>query len=175
MINRKEKYITDEDGQQYVLKYEDKRICGISTGLIGEEVYYPLSEMETSELILKTTILGFLGVHKFKLGQIMQGILYLITCGGAGLLPMLDIVSMVTGNYYYIRNDYSNEGLRVSEQIYLKGSEKKLLGLIMAIISGIIGFVIANTLYLTFLKGIVEIIGSVISAANPNAFSEIMK
>ncbi|WP_044932417.1 TM2 domain-containing protein [Butyrivibrio sp. AC2005] len=175
MINKKEKYITDEDGQQYVLKYEDKRICGISTGLIGEEVYYPVSEIDTSELILKTTILGFLGVHKFLLGQIMQGLAYIMTCGGAGLLPMLDILSMVTGNYYYIRNDYSNDGLRISEQRYLKGSEKKLPGLIMAIISGIIGFVIANTLYLTFLKGIVEIIGNIVSVADPHVFSVISK
>ncbi len=175
MINRKEKYITDEDGQQYVLKYEDKRICGISTGLIGEKVYYRVSGIDTSELILKTTILGFLGVHKFQLGQIMQGLTYILTCGGAGLLPMLDILSMVTGNYYYMRNDYLNEGLRISEQIYLKESEKKLPGLIMAIISGIIGFVLANTLYLTLLKGIIEIIGNIVSVADPNMFSVILK
>ena len=42
---------------------------------------------------------GWFGLHKFLEGSLLQGMGYLLTCGCFGVFYLLDLISMVCGNY----------------------------------------------------------------------------
>lgn len=47
--------------------------------------------------LLLSIFLGSLGVDRFYLGSIGLGILKLVTCGGAGVWALIDIILIATG------------------------------------------------------------------------------
>jgi len=48
--------------------------------------------------LILAIILGALGIHRFYLGYVGLGILYLLTAGGCGILALIDIILIATGN-----------------------------------------------------------------------------
>ena len=151
---------TDDEGNTFVRKYKEKRVLGISTGLVGEKEWYQVSEIDEKIYALKTAILGFTGFHKFIVGEIIEGILYALTCGGAGLLPMLDVLSIICGDYRYKRNEYE-DGIRSSNIIYLKKLKDVKMAALCMLLSAAIGFLMTRTLYMFMLERISEVLGMV--------------
>lgn len=43
--------------------------------------------------------LGYLGIHRFYTGNVVTGILQILTGGGCGLWVLLDIILLLTGLY----------------------------------------------------------------------------
>lgn len=59
--------------------------------------------------LLLSIFLGNLGVHRFYVGKIGTGILQLLTFGGCGIWTLIDIITIVMGNFKdkdenYIKN-----------------------------------------------------------------------
>ena len=50
-------------------------------------------------LFLLTFFVGVLGVHRFYVGKIGTGVLMLITLGGLGVLFLVDLLLVVTGQF----------------------------------------------------------------------------
>jgi TM2 domain-containing membrane protein YozV len=49
--------------------------------------------------LLLAVFAGGFGVHRFYTGHTLIGVLQLVTCGGAGIWALLDIVFILTGKY----------------------------------------------------------------------------
>lgn len=49
--------------------------------------------------LLLCVLLGYLGIHRFYTGNILIGILQLLTLGGCGIWTLIDLVLILTENY----------------------------------------------------------------------------
>jgi TM2 domain-containing membrane protein YozV len=59
-----------------------------------------------------TFFLGVLGVHRFYLGQTGLGILYLLTLGFCGVLPILDFLIILLSSNESFDNKYNKQRIQ---------------------------------------------------------------
>ena len=59
----------------------------------------PVSGNEKTVAIILLILVGALGIHKFYLGQIGPGILYLFTGGLCGIGLIIDLIKLLTDTY----------------------------------------------------------------------------
>ncbi|MCU0443331.1 MAG: TM2 domain-containing protein [Microscillaceae bacterium] len=52
-------------------------------------------------------LVGGLGVHRFYLGYVWQGIVQLLTLGGCGIWTLIDLIRIITGNLKPKGGEYS--------------------------------------------------------------------
>jgi len=57
-----------------------------------------MSDKRILPVFLLFFFLAWLGVHRFYVGKIGTGILYIITLGGLGIWWIIDLILIVTGN-----------------------------------------------------------------------------
>ena len=67
------------------------------------------SQKDWLTTLLLSLFLGSLGIHRFYVGKTGTGILQLITVGGCGIWTLIDIITIVMGNFKdkdgnYIKN-----------------------------------------------------------------------
>lgn len=69
----------------------------------GQQTWFPASQVpglfssrEWMTTLLLSIFVGSLGVDRFYLGQTLLGVLKLVTCGGAGIWSLIDIILVVT-------------------------------------------------------------------------------
>ena len=43
-------------------------------------------------------LVGYLGIHRFMIGDTTNGILMLLTLGGCGIWTLIDLISILSGN-----------------------------------------------------------------------------
>ena len=161
----------DADGTVYVKKYVSKRIGDVDTGLIaGEAQWIPVADIDTDKLILKAAFGGFFGLHKFAMGNILQGVIYFLTAGCCGVLPFFDILSFLTGSAVYKVADYNDgDKLTKEETSYIIPKPKhKGLAIICAFISLAIGYLMMKYVYIN----IAQIVISLLSSGVQNMSSE---
>ena len=58
-----------------------------------------MSNKRILPLFLLFFFLAWLGVHRFYVGKVGTGILYIITLGGLGIWWIIDLILIVTGNF----------------------------------------------------------------------------
>ncbi len=49
--------------------------------------------------LLLLIFLGYLGIHRFYVGKVGTGILFIITCGGLGIWWLIDLILLLTGSF----------------------------------------------------------------------------
>ncbi|HVG41378.1 MAG TPA: TM2 domain-containing protein, partial [Chitinophagaceae bacterium] len=58
--------------------------------------------------LILVLLVGVLGVHRFYLGYIWQGVLQLITFGGLGIWALVDLIRIVTGDLKPKNGEYTD-------------------------------------------------------------------
>ena len=58
-----------------------------------------MSDKRILPLFLLFFFLAWLGVHRFYVGKIGTGILFILTFGGLGIWWIIDLIFIVTGNF----------------------------------------------------------------------------
>lgn len=97
---------TDENGITY-----RKHYASVGNGIMSyafSEVWYPVADDDPVRFFFIVLFGGVFGLHKFKTKEYLQGIFYLLTCGGFGIFYISDIISIVTGNYYVRQINYED-------------------------------------------------------------------
>jgi hypothetical protein len=97
-------YIQFEAGVSNIIKFIENALLSLSStnnktnrkSASGLTKYLMLNASTSDKIKL---IPALFGVHKFKEGKIVIGILYLITFGGYGVLWYLDSIKMLNGEY----------------------------------------------------------------------------
>lgn len=97
------KSYVDEDGVTY-----EKHYVSSYFGLKHTETWCPVADDNPNTFFLLTLFGGFIGLHKFKTGQIMQGLFYALTFGGFGIFYISDLLSIITGTYYLKQTTYTD-------------------------------------------------------------------
>ncbi len=154
----------DSNGKQWVQKYEDllEEKIHIPTGFIGKEKWFPVSEIDPDSFFIRTALGGFLGYHKFSTGNILSGIIYMMTCGFAGIFTFLDMLQLSSGNFYYYVNEYEDSDgklKQISHKEYIgKSSYSPFIRIAVCFISLLAGYFIFKYLYLNVYKAVTDIL-----------------
>lgn len=155
--NGKQKVV---DGTTYVYKDTDlslgKDKFSINTGLMAGKSWYPVSEEDPDKILMLTTFGGCFGVHKFYEGRFLEGLLYIFTCGCAGVLPAIDVFLQLAGNGSYYVDEYSGK-MRYRQKYFIKRPANMLFGVAGMFIAFGIGLVLINTVYACALNGIMHL------------------
>ncbi len=158
-----EKYRVDEYGQEWVLKDASIKLNWIDTGLVGGRKWFRISDEDETTMFWVTSILGPLGIHKIMKGNIAACIFYLITCGGFGVLTILDVLQFLTGSAGYETIEYyeDDNGVchRQKERVFFKELENKWIVLIGLCCAVLVTFVLAQLAYRPIMMGMAERLG----------------
>ena len=166
LFRKKERCRVDEEGKEWVLKYQEKRILGIDTGLFGKEQWFPVSDVNTDRLVVKASLLGFLGAHRFSLGEMKEGMFYLLTCGCAGILPALDILSYLLGRGSH---EILGEDGEKKRRAYLRKPEGKAVPILGMGVTVLISFLCMRFLY----PMLFSLVGTVLSEVTGSFAGEV--
>lgn len=161
-------YRIDEEGQEWILKDSSVHIKGIDTGFIGEKKWFRLSDRDPEKMFLITILGGFIGLHKIAVGNIASFLVYLLTCGGFGMLTALDVLQFLTGSAGYTQVDYTEDEngdlSREKSKFFYKPLKHKWLAVAGACLSLIITLIAARYIYMPVMGGIMNVLAG--SAAN---------
>lgn len=153
---------TDTDGIEYILKDSDLMIGKINTGLVGKKKWFRVSELHTPSVLYTAVFGGCLGLHKLMTMEYTQGMLYALTGGFGGLLPALDVLGMVLGNYHYYEvTYYENERgnlIREKEAVYLKRYQGLWRGVICITVALLVGLLYTRFIYSNLLELLITIL-----------------
>lgn len=134
-------YKTDSCGQEWILKDTTIKVKGFDTGLIGGKSWFKVSDRDERGMLWITSLFGAFGIHKLITGNITAFAGYLLTCGGFGVLTVLDVLAFLTGSagYYEVTYREDEEGtlIRDKRRVFYRKLEQKWivpLGIICAFV-----------------------------------------
>lgn len=65
----------------------------------GNRMASPVSSKNYVATLLLAILLGFMGIHRFYVGKVGTGIMYLLTVGWFGIGWIVDIFTVAFGNF----------------------------------------------------------------------------
>ncbi len=162
----------DSDGNKYV-----KRAVKAAFGSYAvKDEWYPVATDDPSSFFIMAVLGGWFGLHKFKSRDYLQGLFYLLTCGGFGIFYIFDILQMVTGSYFVVQKNVELDDNAISERyakrrVYLDKLGNKALAIGGLLASVVIAFVAYKFAYCN----IVSSLGLSVSNVLTDSFDQGLK
>lgn len=142
----KGRYRIYPDGSMETKRTVNTRKVGPVMAENFHEMWFPCFDEEGDKTLIYTALGGFFGLHKYRQGKILQGILYTLTFGVCGVFYFFDVFNVLIGNYkdgLIIKDNTS----RFKAQIYSRPVKNKIKGAILCAIALVIAFCGTKFLY----------------------------
>lgn len=159
-------YRTYPDGRMEVKRAVTKSVAGISTFIETGTVYYPCMDVEGDKFFWLTFLGGCFGIHKFKTGNYLKGLFYLLTCGCCGVFYILDLISILLGGYNYsmINCDRSKGTVEFQrKKYYSRPVQNKKRAILLLIVAVVIAFLLVKFIYIPVIENINVFVASILS------------
>ena len=159
-------YRTYLDGHMEVKRTVTQSVAGISTFVESGTAYFPCMDMDGDKFFMLTFLGGLFGVHKFKTGNYLKGLFYLLTCGCAGVFYVLDLVSILLGGYNYsmIVTDKSRGTVEFQKKrFYSKPLQNKKKAALLILAAIAVAFVVVTVFYIPVLDYVNVFVSSLLS------------
>ena len=160
------------DGTVEVLKERTKKIGFIDTMYPMGTKWYRCAERNADDFYLFMFFGGIIGLHKFADKKMAQGILYLCTFGMGGVFYVLDLFTMLMGNYYNTNTYYLRDEIgvihRQQEIIYDRPLKHKARAIVLFACS----IVVAAFAVIFVFKPFLSLIGSLLAGLLAGFVSE---
>lgn len=135
---------------------------------------YPCSDEDGDKTFLITALGGWFGLHKFRNGKFMQGLLYLLSCGCCCMFYFIDMVAVMTGNYTTISNLYfraqSGRVERAQTVTYNRPIKNKKLFL-LAPIMALVSLLLLNYVYIPVYEYSGEVVAGIVQSVYEETLS----
>ena len=169
-LNRKLRITSD--GTVEVLKERTKRIGFIDTMYPTGTQWYRCSDRNPDDFYLFMFLGGIIGLHKFSDRKIAQGLLYLTTFGMGGVFYVLDLFTMLLGNYSNTQTTYTRDerGMiqRQQEIVYVRPLEHKVRAIVLLALS----IIVAVLAVIFVFKPLMSFIGALLAGLLTDFVSE---
>lgn len=160
----KEEYFTDSSGKLYTERPVVSKI-GFPVG----KMTFRVSEREPGPLLMAAVFGGFLGIHRFAVGEMRKGIVYAVSAGGFGVLVLMDILEILGGRFSYLETVYGEkdgEIFRQQERLYVRRPEVSVAWRVGAVFLGMgISMVLFFTVYKMGYRAVFGVLGNFASQA----------
>lgn len=133
----------------------------------GREMWYLCSDEDSDRYFHRMALLGWFGWHRFKEGAWVSGIFYLLTCGCFGVFFLSDLLSMLSGDYFYRETTYGQgeDGIeRRMRKIYYRPLEDRRRGLLFLLAAVLVLAVAVLFLYLPLMGWLSDLLSLFIRA-----------
>lgn len=155
------------DGRMEIKRAVTESVGGvISTFVEKGTAYFPCMEADGDQFFLLTLLGGLFGLHKFKTGNYLRGILYALTCGCCGVFYILDLLSIIFGSYSYsmISSDKSSGTVEFQKKrFYSRPLKNKKKAMLLTLVAAVFAFLLVKFVYISALDHINVILSSVLS------------
>lgn len=154
------------DGHMEVKRTTTQSIAGVSTFLETGESYFPCMDMDGDKFFLLAFLGGWFGLHKFKTGNYLQGLFYLLTCGCCGVFYVFDLIYMLIGGYNYsiVTADRSRGTVDFQKQrFYARPISHQLAALGMIAVAIAISYFLVTHVYMSMLMHVNTSISAMLS------------
>ena len=160
------------DGTVEVLKERTKKIGFIDTMYPMGTKWYRCSDRNPDDFYMFTFFGGIIGLHKFADRKIAQGFMYLFTFGMGGVFYVLDLFTMLLGNYSNTQTTYTRDekGMiqRQQEIVYIRPLEHKVRAVVLLALS----IIVAVLAVIFVFKPFMSLIGALLAGLLENFISE---
>lgn len=152
------KFFYDDDGNKYAkhgtnAKLKIGKNGSVKIPYISQDEWFRVDSTDPFKLLIMTVFGGWFGLHKFQEGNKALGRIYLLTCGGFGVMYILDVFSLVTGTAYRTIGHGSER-----ERIYYDRVDNFWINAGMFLISMVIAYFAVNVIYKSLFQLLLSII-----------------
>lgn len=134
----------------------------------GREMWYLCSGEDPDRYFQHMALLGWFGWHRFKEGAWVSGIFYLLTCGCFGVFYLSDLLSMLSGDYFYRETTYGQgeDGIeRRMRKIYYRPPMDRGRGMLFLMAAAVVLAVAVFCLYIPLLGWLSSLLSEFVRAA----------
>lgn len=158
------------DGSMEIKKMTTETIGGIVPTFVEKEaVYFPCMDMDGDQFFLLTLLGGWFGLHKYKTGNYLHGLMYTLTFGCCGVFYVLDLLAILAGTYNYttvIRDKSGGVAEYQKKRFYSRPLKFKKGALLLTLVGTVAAYFLTKYVYTGILTTVIDSLSVFLSNAD---------